>query len=120
MVRVMINSNKTLKGHRLLFLSPTPVPPEYISSLKSQFADLDIVEFQHEWAAKEAHSSKIPAEVWEGVTILLTGSTLPKAEKAPVLEYVQLLSAGANHVLDNPFFQEKKGVSLCTANGVHG
>lgn len=118
MVLVQFNNNKTLKGHRLLMLTSTPVPPDYISILKSQFPDLDVVTVEQQWAATDAHT-KIPDDVWKGTTILLTGSTVPAVEKAPVLQYVQLQSAGANHIIKNPLFTDTE-VAFCTANGVHG
>lgn len=65
-------------------------------------------------------------EEWKDVTILLTFTYLPQPKDAPTLQYVQLISAGANHVLGHPLFRDGRGdgeeeeVVFCTANGVHG
>lgn len=64
-------------------------------------------------------------EEWKDVTILLTFTYLPQPKDAPKLQYVQLISAGANHILDHPLFRDGRGdgkeeVQFCTANGVHG
>lgn len=118
MVMVQINSNKTLKGHKLLLLIPWEPSSEYLARIQDQFPDLEIATHNHEWASTDAHTG-IPDHVWKDVTILLTGSSLPEQKKAPKLEYVQLLSAGANHILKNPLFTDTE-IAFCTANGVHG
>jgi hypothetical protein len=110
--------NKTLKGHKLLLLSPWPADTQFIAKLRAEFPDLECVVHQLGWAQR-APSADFPDEDWRDVTILLTGSALPAPEKAPKLQYVQLVSAGANHILKNPLFTDTN-VAFCTANGVHG
>lgn len=109
--------NPTLKGHKLLILSPDHPDPAELATLRERFPDLVIATFAVPWAVKVAEN--VTAADWEDVTILLTGNTLPPTpETAPKLQYVQLLSAGANLILDHPVFKDTD-VAFCTANGVH-
>jgi hypothetical protein len=109
--------NPSLKGHKLLILSSVPLSGEWQKKFKDEFPDLEIVVYDLPWGAKVAE--KVPAEELKDVTILLTGSSLPDKELVPKLEYVQLSSAGANHILKHPLFTDTD-VVFCTANGVHG
>lgn len=49
--------------------------------------------------------------------VLYTLSAIPRPEQAPALRWVQLQSAGANHVLDRPLFQSD--VIFTTTSGIH-
>lgn len=117
-MRVNVSHNKTLKGHTLLLLLPDDLPAAPLDAIRSRFPELRILARRQPWADADAHA-RIPDAEWSLVTILVTGSALPLREKAPRLQYVQLISAGANHVLDNPLFTDTD-VAFCTANGVHG
>ncbi|VBB76784.1 Putative D-3-phosphoglycerate dehydrogenase [Podospora comata] len=109
--------NKTLRGHKLLMVMPWEQPAEFIKNLKAEFPGLQVVTYrQTEWDQTWA---PFPDEEWKDVTVLLTFTVLPTPEQAPKLEYVQLMSAGANHVLDLPIFKDTEA-KFCTANGVHG
>ena len=112
-------NNPTLAGHKLVILTPWPPPPEYISSLQLKFPDLVIEYHKSAWTQPE---SPIPIEDWKDVTIASTLTYLPLPKDAPKLRYVQLNSAGANHILDKELFRDgnEAGVEVCTANGVHG
>ncbi|EAA29878.2 2-hydroxyacid dehydrogenase [Neurospora crassa OR74A] len=114
-------TNPTLKGHKLVFITPWEPTPDYIDSLQKQFPDLVIECHKSEWRAPGtgAGESPFPIEQWKDVTIALTFTYLPQPKDAPKLQYVQLISAGANHILDHPLFKETE-VEFCTANGVHG
>lgn len=110
------SENPTLKGHQLLIIAATPPSSEWVDKVKKQHPDLDVV-----------HSNKNPWGVnvtdegidWKDVTVLLTGPLVPSIEQSPRLELVQLQSAGANYLLDNPLFKDTD-VAFSTANGVHG
>lgn len=110
------SANPTLKGNQLLIITPVPPAPEWVEGVKKQFPDLDIV-----------HSDKNPWGLnvtdedidWKDVTVLLTGPLVPTIEQSPKLQLVQLQSAGANYLLDNPLFKDTD-VAFSTANGVHG
>ncbi|KAM0444384.1 hypothetical protein ACHAO4_010227 [Trichoderma viride] len=122
-------ANKALSGHKLLVLLGVTGPPktllgttfqpEWISELKDLFSGLEIVTVKGCIWNTPAFEDKFPQKEWKDVTILVTGSALPAAHIAPKLEYVQIQSAGANHILQNPLFSSTD-VALCTASGVHG
>ncbi|KZL74862.1 d-isomer specific 2-hydroxyacid dehydrogenase [Colletotrichum incanum] len=118
MIMLLPPPNKTLKGHKLLILSQWVPPQEYLDKLSSEFPDLKVVHHELGWADRKPSDGFNPDE-WKDVTILLTGSALPTPDEAPKLHYVQLQSAGANHILKDPLFKDTD-VSFCTANGVHG
>lgn len=61
---------------------------------------------------------EISEETWASVTVFFTWNALPTKKQVPRLRYVQLLSAGCNHVSGNPLFEETD-IDFCTANGVH-
>lgn len=122
-------ANKALDGHKLLVLLGVTGPPkillgttfqpEWILELKELFSGLEIVTVEGCIWNTPAFEEKFPENEWKDVTILVTGSALPAARIAPKLEYVQIQSAGANHILQNPLFSSTD-VALCTASGVHG
>uniref|UniRef100_L2FHD7 D-isomer specific 2-hydroxyacid dehydrogenase n=1 Tax=Colletotrichum fructicola (strain Nara gc5) TaxID=1213859 RepID=L2FHD7_COLFN len=110
--------NPTLKGQKLLILSQFKPDDDYYAKLHSQFPDLKVVYHELGFPEKKPGSTFDESE-WKDVTILLTGSALPDPEQAPKLQYVQLQSAGANHILKHPLFTDTDAV-FATANGVHG
>ncbi|KAI1497769.1 hypothetical protein F5X99DRAFT_395755 [Biscogniauxia marginata] len=111
-------TNKDLSGHKLLLVVPWHLPPGYLDSLHEKFPGLK-VQHSHWDTWKEG---TLPADVsdgdWKSVTVLVTGPKFPTREAAPKLQLVQLQSAGANYILDNPIFKDTK-IPFCTANGVH-
>jgi phosphoglycerate dehydrogenase-like enzyme len=60
----------------------------------------------------------IPDKVWANAELLIAGRGLPKPEQAPNLRWIQLYSAGVNHVLNEPILQSGN-VEVTTASGVH-
>jgi hypothetical protein len=94
------------------------VSQRLIDQLKTQFPDLEVVSHEMAWGERDT-SNIVPGEDWEDITILCAGSGLPDKDQAPKLQYVQLFSAGANHILEHPLFTETD-IVFCTANGVHG
>ncbi|KAK4163353.1 hypothetical protein QBC43DRAFT_264446 [Cladorrhinum sp. PSN259] len=110
-------NNNTLKGHKLLMVMPWEQPASFLEKLAVEFPDLKVATYvQSEW--DQGHPP-FPEEEWKDVTLLLTFTVLPTPEQAPNLQFVQLMSAGANHVLEAPIFKDTC-VKFCTANGVHG
>jgi phosphoglycerate dehydrogenase-like enzyme len=119
MVLVRFNSNPTLKGHKLYVAIPInvwPTPQERIDSIRQRFPDLEII--FHEGEGAEV-LKLISDEEWKDVTILVSWIHLPTIEQAPRLSYVQLISAGANAILNDPLYKDTE-ITFCTANGVHG
>lgn len=106
--------NKTLKGHKLLSILGGWAPSkEQVDEVKHKYPHLEI---------QIGEKDDITRDEWKDVTILVTGFSsqgLPEKDTVPKLQYVQLSSAGANAVVDDPLFKDSD-VSLCTANGVHG
>ncbi|KAL1841099.1 hypothetical protein VTJ49DRAFT_7430 [Mycothermus thermophilus] len=117
LIKASVGKNPTLKGHKLLLALPWgPAPAGFVETLVSKFPDLEVVVHVQEAQTPPA----LGPEAWKDVTILVTFTTFPESvEQAPRLEYVQLMSAGANHVLEKEVFLKGEAV-WCTANGVHG
>jgi hypothetical protein len=122
-------ANKNLDGHKLLVLLGVTGPPklllgiafqpEWIAELKELFSGLEIVAVEGGIWNTPAFEERFPEKEWKDVTILVTGSALPAPHIAPKLEYVQIQSAGANHIIQHPLFRDTD-IALCTASGVHG
>lgn len=111
--------NKSLEGHKLLMLAPESPQPEYLDRLRSEFPGLKVVFHEVDWPAT-ATPDDFPEEEWNDTTILLaSGNVFPATHLVPKLQYVQLMSAGANHILKKPLFADTD-ITFCTANGVHG
>ena len=62
-------------------------------------------------------AASVPAKVFEQAQVLYTFGALPQPEQAPRLRWVQLNSAGANHVLQHPLFAAD--VTFTTVSGLH-
>lgn len=114
----LIKTNKTLKGHKLIALTNFKGAERYVKEIQKEFPDLKVSSGFLEWADKKDPDS-ITDDDWKTATILMTGSRIPEPKAAPNLQLVQLVSAGANHVLDTSLFKDTD-VAFCTANGVHG
>jgi len=62
--------------------------------------------------------TEIPDNLWQSVEVLYTfGSILPLPEQVPQLRWVQLYSAGADHIIEYPLFRTP--VIFTTSSGVH-
>lgn len=118
MTLIRINANKTLKGHSAIVLTTIPAPPEAIEAIRNQFPDLKLKLYLVPWGSSEI-GGDFKEEDWKETTLFLTSTVLPTVEQAPHIQYVQLTSAGVNHLVSNPFFSDTN-VPFCTANGVHG
>ncbi|KAK7422475.1 hypothetical protein QQZ08_009463 [Neonectria magnoliae] len=118
MTLIRVNSNKTLKGHKAIIITAHAAPAASIEAIRKQFPDLKLQLYEVPWG-KEKIGGDFDEEEWKDTTLFLTSTVLPAVEQAPHLKYVQLTSAGANHILPKPLFSETK-IPFCTANGVHG
>ncbi|KAF4447166.1 hypothetical protein F53441_9311 [Fusarium austroafricanum] len=117
MTLIRTTSNKTLKGHKAIIFTTTELPQSQIDAIQKQFPDLTIKVFIQPWGAPLDPNFK--KEEWKDTTAFLTATALPEPEQVPNLQYVQLSSAGANHLIKHPLFVETK-IPFSTANGVHG
>ncbi len=62
-------------------------------------------------------TDELPAGWLDRVEVLYTGSALPDPARAPRLRWVQLHSAGVDHVLDTPLW--RSDVAITTSSGIH-
>jgi phosphoglycerate dehydrogenase-like enzyme len=62
-------------------------------------------------------ADEVPPELWGQVEVLYTFSTIPDPERAPGLRWVQLHSAGANHMVGRPWWGSD--LTITTASGIH-
>lgn len=104
-------------GEVLLVLVPWALSEDYLRQVSSIGSGIRVITHK-----TSQHDTEVPKDIsdetWATVTILLTWRLIPTKEQAPNLHYVQLLSAGCNHVIGLPIFEETN-ISFCTANGVH-
>lgn len=106
----------------LLIALPADVPRSILDSLRKQFPYLDVrtvkVTFQ---SPREEVIEKVPAELWQQVSILVTLRTFPADPKkeTPNLQLVHLASAGSNQVQNHPLFTDTD-ITITTSTGIHG
>lgn len=124
----------------LLFLLPHTKPESAIERIQKKYPKLKITYVQvtsksrSEMAADSippgkasfcmfvsmAWSDQYIAEVWKDVNVLVTLFTLPsKLSDAPLLEFIQLYSAGSNQIANHPIYTDTD-IPIATASGVHG
>jgi len=106
------------KDHRILIFLPFPLTEESLQHIRDEFPGISVSAYQVPWRSTKP-PAEVSAEELANATILVTGSVLPAKEQVPKIRYIQLASAGANHILDHPLFTETD-ILFCTANGVHG
>lgn len=102
---------------KLVIIFPWPVSEDLISNVQKSFPNLTIIYKHRQWVNTNLEED-FSDESWKDVDFLLATSSLPKLELAPKIRFIQLVSAGANHIVDHPFFKDTK-VPICAANGVH-
>ena len=101
----------------LLVLVPWDLPLSFIESLPSASPGIELIVRRTVRGAQDVPDD-IPQDVWDRITVMFTWHEVPLPERVPRLQYVQLLSAGCNHMIGKPLFDETD-VVFCTANGVH-
>jgi hypothetical protein len=120
MTLTQANANPTLKGHKLLAVTPWDLSgpaQDFIDGLHSRFPGLEVSWYKIPSGLR--NWDEIPEEHSKDVTLLATWNNFPTLDQAPNLQFVQLLSAGADLILKIPVFQNTS-IPFCTANGVHG
>lgn len=101
---------------KILVALPGARPDHLLERLKKKFPDVEI-DFT-EIAFKL--DPDVPKELFADITILVTFNGLPKSlDWAPKLKWLHLLSAGSNHVHNNPIWKEKD-ITITTSSGIHG
>ena len=94
-------------------LITAPFAAEWLERLQTRWPDLQI----ELWPPSSV--TTMPDKLWQEVEILYTSfsTPLPSPAQAPGLRWVQLYSAGPDHILNHPLFQTL--VIFTTASGVH-
>jgi phosphoglycerate dehydrogenase-like enzyme len=92
-------------------LNTMSFPDELLERLRSVSPQLAVT--QHTAASADA----VPAPVWGQVEVLYTLSAIPDPSLAPKLRWVQLHSAGTNHLLDSWLWQSD--IPITTTSGIH-
>lgn len=66
----------------------------------------------------ERHFPKVPDSAWATAEVLYTGNILPEPAQAPRLRWIQLQSAGMEHVLDRAIVRAED-VEVTSTSGIH-
>lgn len=64
------------------------------------------------------HYPDVPSSAWNNAEILYTGNRFPAPEDAPHLRWIQLHSAGIEHILQQRIVQAED-VAITSASGIH-
>ncbi|GAC1450552.1 MAG: D-2-hydroxyacid dehydrogenase [Ktedonobacterales bacterium] len=91
--------------------------PQWLERLQALAPDLRIEQRAGSAPGRAGEGEGVSDALWREVEVLYTFTTLPAPEQAPRLRWVQLHSAGVNHVLTQPLF--RTDVAFTTASGVH-
>jgi phosphoglycerate dehydrogenase-like enzyme len=92
-------------------VSTLSFPDELLDRLRSVSSRL-VVRQQN-----AASADKIPHQWWDQVEVLYTFSAIPDLARTPRLRWVQLHSAGVNHLLDTSLWDSD--VMITTVSGIH-
>jgi phosphoglycerate dehydrogenase-like enzyme len=65
------------------------------------------------------YSPDVPDSAWAEAQILYTARRFPRADQAPNLKWVQLHSAGIDHIVNEALFRDRSDVTFTSASGVH-
>lgn len=95
----------------IFVLGTMSFPDELLNLLREVSPRLAVV--QH----NAASADEIPSQLWDQVEVLYTLSAAPDPARTPRLRWVQLHSAGVDHVLDTPLWQSD--VIITTTSGIH-
>ncbi len=66
----------------------------------------------------ERHFPQVPAGAWADVEVLYASRHIPQPEEAPRLRWIQLHSAGTNHLRGLPIL-DAEDVAITTTSGIH-
>ncbi|THX36599.1 hypothetical protein D6D10_06541 [Aureobasidium pullulans] len=105
----------------VLVTLPMQEPHDAIERLQKKFPHLKITYRNVSWTKDRAQLEKeVDRELWKEATVLLTLSALPpKPSDAPLLDFIQLFSAGSNQLASHPIYTDTD-IPIATASGVHG
>lgn len=106
----------------LLFVYHGEEPRHITHSLRTQFPYIDVIFHNSSSTKIEDVSSKcnVPDTLWQRATILVTSFVLPPTpDVVPNLRWIQVLSAGIDHLIDQPIYKDTN-IPITTASGIHG
>lgn len=61
---------------------------------------------------------EVPDDIWARAEVLYTSSVVPDPEEAPRLRWIQMHSAGVDHLVDHPLARSEN-VTVTSASGIH-
>ncbi|KAI5204279.1 hypothetical protein E4T39_03720 [Aureobasidium subglaciale] len=105
----------------VLVTLPIQEPTAAIEKLQRKFPHLKIT-YQNVSHTKDRAvlDKEVSKELWREATVLLTLFTLPpQPSDAPLLDFIQLFSAGSNQLASHPIYTDTD-IPIATASGVHG
>ena len=109
--RAIILSKPDFRMKSIKVLITREFSQDWVSHLRARLPDrFEII--QH----TALKPNEIDSEIWHSTEVLYSGACYPDPADAPALRWVQLDTAGANHLLDTPLWRSK--VKLTTLNGV--
>lgn len=107
----------------LLFIQNNDEPKHILDPLRRDFPHLEVIfhKLSPSGNGKQKPSAEdVPASLWQKATILVTMFVLPpKPDLAPNLKWIQVLSAGVDHLVNEPIFKDTD-IPITTASGIHG
>lgn len=110
----------------LLFIHNGEEPQHITNSLRTQFPYIDLIFHRYSSTTTEnndkSSSSKgnVPESLWRKATILVTFFVLPPTpDVVPNLRWIQVLSAGIDHLVDQPIYKDTL-IPITTVSGIHG
>ncbi|MEO9029907.1 MAG: D-2-hydroxyacid dehydrogenase [Ktedonobacteraceae bacterium] len=94
-------------------LVTAPLPAQWLERFQAISSELDVRSWQY------SELGAVPDTLWNEVEVLYTSFTtpLPSSASAPRLRWVQLYSAGPDHILNHPLCATS--VLFTTTSGIH-
>ena len=115
---ILVPPNSTMRSSKLLILTPWEPSKEFLRSLQEEHPDLKVQHHKLPGWGDPSVPKDLSADDWKDVTVLLTFKIIPPKDLVPNMKYVQLMSAGCNHIMDKDLFLTTD-TKFCTANGTH-
>ncbi|KFY00539.1 hypothetical protein V490_01299 [Pseudogymnoascus sp. VKM F-3557] len=117
-----------IEGH-LLVVWGVPEPKAELDALRNKYPSLKVtyrqatVAFSDPTTIARLSGEEVSDDEWLSATHLATMSYLPPAHLVPAvaknLKFIQLTSAGVNHLAAHPVFTSTT-IPICSTSGIHG
>ncbi|KAJ6015268.1 D-isomer specific 2-hydroxyacid dehydrogenase NAD-binding [Penicillium herquei] len=102
-----------LPNEHLLVIFNQEIPRHVEEWAKKRFSDIELTLYQ------SIRGVKTPRELYHNATMLVTFNDLPEPEDSFNLKLIHTLSAGVDHLLNNPIFKYSE-IPFTTSSGIHG